>query len=79
MDVLHEDLNLIKKKPFIETPVYTSYDKSQGEEMWNIFLQRNKSKIVDLLYGMTCNQIECSQCHEVLFHRNHHFLETCSL
>ena len=47
--------------------------------MWNIFLQRNKSKIVDLLYGMTCNQIECSECHEVLFHTNHHFLEKNSL
>lgn len=35
--------------------------------MWNIFLQRNKSKIVDYLYGMTCNQIECSECHEVVF------------
>lgn len=67
MDVLHEDLNLIKKKPYIETPVYKEYDKSQGEEMWNIFLQRNKSKIVDYFYGMTCNQIECSECHEVVF------------
>ena len=64
MDVLHEDLNLIKTKPYIETPVYTSYDSSQGEEMWNIFLQRNTSKIVDLFYGMTSNIISCTECNE---------------
>ena len=64
MDVLHEDLNLIKTKPYIETPVYTSYDSGRGEEMWNIFLQRNTSKIVDLFYGMTSNIISCTECNE---------------
>lgn len=54
VDVLHEDLNLIIKKPYIENPIYNEYNPSQAEEMWKIFLQRNTSKIVDLLYGMTC-------------------------
>ena len=66
MDVLHEDLNRIKKKPYIETPVYKTYEKGQGSEMWDIFLKRNTSTIVDLLYGMTCNHIRCRECNEVL-------------
>lgn len=70
MDVLHEDLNLIKKKPYIDTPVYTSYEKTQGAEMWDIFLKRNASAIVDLLYGMTCTSIHCSECGEVAFCRS---------
>ena len=65
MDVLHEDLNLILKKPYIESPIYKEYDAKQAEEMWNIFLQRNTSRIVDLLYGMTWNQIRCAECGEV--------------
>lgn len=44
--------------------MYTSYDKSQGEEMWNIFLKRNTSRIVDLFYGMTSSEVSCSECHE---------------
>ena len=57
-------MNLIKKKPYIETPVYTSYDKSQGQEMWDIFQKRNTSRIVDLFYGMTSSEVSCSECHE---------------
>ena len=45
-------------------PVYTSYDKSQGAEMWEIFQKRNTSRIVDLLYGMTSSEISCSECNE---------------
>ena len=63
--MLHEDLNLIIKKPYIENPIYNEYNPSQAEEMWKIFLQRNTSKIVDLLYGMTCNQTKCTECGEV--------------
>lgn len=70
MDVLHEDLNQIVKKPYIETPVYTSYEKTQGAEMWDIFLKRNTSAIVDLLYGMTCTSIRCSECGEVTFYHS---------
>ena len=65
MDVLHEDLNLILKKPYVEVPIYKEYDPSQAEESWNMFLQRNSSQIVDLLYGLTCNRIQCSECGEV--------------
>lgn len=67
VDVLHEDLNLIIKKPYIENPIYKEYNSSQAEEMWKIFLQRNTSSIVDLLYGMTCNQTKCTECGEVEF------------
>ena len=65
VDVLHEDLNLILKKPYIESPIYKEYDAKQAEEMWNIFLQRKTSRIVDLLYGMTWNQIRCTECGEM--------------
>lgn len=49
---MHEDLNRVKKKP------YTDLEDSNGRpdeevcaEHWNAFTARNKSIIVDLMYG----------------------------
>jgi hypothetical protein len=49
---MHEDLNRVLKKPYVEinsTP--GKPDEEVSEEHWNAFLARNRSIIVDLMYG----------------------------
>lgn len=64
LDGLHEDLNLIHKKPYIEDKDYT--DKQDGphvaREYWVNFLKRNYSKIIQLFYGQFKSDIECPEC-----------------
>jgi ubiquitin carboxyl-terminal hydrolase 4/11/15 len=64
LDGLHEDLNLISKKPYIEDKDYT--DKQDGphvaREYWVNFLKRNYSKIIQLFYGQFKSEIECPLC-----------------
>lgn len=52
LETMHEDLNDITKKPYIE---YKDFDNRTDEEVsleyWNGFKQREKSIFVDLFYG----------------------------
>ncbi|KAJ3052911.1 Ubiquitin carboxyl-terminal hydrolase 15 [Rhizophlyctis rosea] len=63
LDGLHEDLNRIKKKPYIETP---DMDEKGDEEiagtLWDIHCQRNSSVIVDLFQGQYKSRLECPEC-----------------
>jgi len=53
LDGIHEDLNRIKKKPYIETPDSDGkLDHEVAKECWEIFKKRNDSVIVDNMYGM---------------------------
>ena len=67
LDGLHEDLNLISKKPYIEDKDYT--DKQDGpavaREFWVNFLKRNYSKIIQLFYGQFKSEIKCPLCEVV--------------
>lgn len=73
LDLLHEDMNRISKKPYIEYPVYTSFSPEQSSEMWNFHLQRNQSPIIDWFYGQTVTFVRCTECGEVSpLHRDHH-------
>jgi ubiquitin carboxyl-terminal hydrolase 4/11/15 len=61
MDGLHEDLNRIKKKPYVE-----GLDMKEGEsEMeyaaaeWDRYQQRNKSCVVDLMRGQLKSHLIC--------------------
>jgi ubiquitin carboxyl-terminal hydrolase 4/11/15 len=52
LDGLHEDLNRVKVKPYTETKDYDGRpDEIVAQEGWEIFLQRNQSIIVDMMYG----------------------------
>lgn len=52
LDGLHEDLNRVKVKPYTETKDYDGRpDEVVAKESWELFLLRNKSIIVDLMYG----------------------------
>lgn len=64
MNLLHEDVNRVSTKPYIEYPTYNVFDPSQSPEMWGYYLQRDNSRIIDLFYGQTITFIKCSQCGE---------------
>lgn len=63
LDGLHEDLNLIKKKPYVEAPDYVGQPIEQwAKESWDRFLLRNKSVIVDLFMGQFKSTTQCPDC-----------------
>jgi len=63
LDLIHEDLNRVKKKPYVEVP---DHDGRPDEEMsnifWQCFLARNQSIIVDLFYGQLKSTVRCLEC-----------------
>lgn len=67
LDGLHEDLNIIQKKPYIEDKDCT--DKDDGPQVaktyWTNFLRRNYSKIIQSFYGQFRSQIKCPECEHV--------------
>jgi len=63
LDMLHEDLNRVKKKPYIITKDYLAEDSLRaGNECWENYLRRNQSIIVDLLHGMYKSSLFCPGC-----------------
>ena len=52
LDLIHEDLNRVKQKPYVEMNEDTERpDAIVAKEYWDGFLARNASIIVDLMYG----------------------------
>lgn len=52
LDLMHEDLNRVTKKPYIEMSEEPNRpDVIVAKEFWDAFTARNKSIIVDLMYG----------------------------
>jgi ubiquitin C-terminal hydrolase len=63
VDTLHEDLNRIKTKPYVEVPDSEYRDDSiVSAEHWDAFTARNKSVIVDLMYGQLKSRLRCKEC-----------------
>lgn len=64
LDGLHEDLNKIKQKPFIEN---IDGDGTNDDEIsvqsWDNFKKRNDSVIVDHFYGQYKSTLVCPLCH----------------
>jgi ubiquitin carboxyl-terminal hydrolase 4/11/15 len=70
LDGLHEDLNRIKKKPYVEKPDWKvgGGDKELvelGRECWTGYKARNDSVIVDLFQGQLQSTLVCPECHKV--------------
>eukprot|EP01100_Stratorugosa_tubuloviscum_P004923 TRINITY_DN2246_c0_g2_i1.p1 TRINITY_DN2246_c0_g2~~TRINITY_DN2246_c0_g2_i1.p1 ORF type:complete len:1354 (+),score=607.11 TRINITY_DN2246_c0_g2_i1:120-4181(+) len=61
LDGLHEDLNRITNKPYIENPDYIN-DKESSIISWQNFLKRNNSVIVENFYGQLKSTLVCPQC-----------------
>jgi hypothetical protein len=60
LDGLHEDLNLVLKKPYVEEK--EAEGRSDAEvalERWQGFKQRNDSFVVDAFFGLTRSEVRC--------------------
>jgi len=62
LDGLHEDLNLVTHKPYIENPdSHGRDDASLALEFWNNYLHRNQSIITDVFTGQLKSQVKCQE------------------
>ncbi|SOV11979.1 ubiquitin carboxyl-terminal hydrolase 2, putative [Plasmodium gaboni] len=68
LDGLHEDLNLIRKKPYYEEKLQGGVDKLDvdvAEASWNRHKEINNSIIVDLFQGQYRSRLQCPKCKKV--------------
>ncbi|KAI7894646.1 uncharacterized protein EV154DRAFT_599977 [Mucor mucedo] len=66
LDGLHEDLNRIIKKPYIELPDFAGMeDKEIAARSWDYHRARNDSIIVDLFQGQFKSRLICEECKNV--------------
>jgi len=67
LDGLHEDLNRVKTKPYVENPEVDE-KTPEGEvakEAWRRHKSRNDSQIVDLFQGQLKSTLVCPKCQRV--------------
>eukprot|EP00347_Sterkiella_histriomuscorum_P020920 403335950 len=63
IDLMHEDLNRVKKKPYVEMQDSNGRpDQEVAQEHWDAFIARNRSIIVDLMYGQYKSTVQCQEC-----------------
>lgn len=66
LDGLHEDLNRVIKKPFVEDIEYNGQkDEDLSIESWNNYLKRNQSIIMDLFAGQYKSRLDCPDCKKI--------------
>ena len=69
LDGLHEDLNRILKKPYVEKPEWKGGDEEAlvdlAKKSWEGYMLRNDSVIVDLFQGQYKSTLVCPDCQKV--------------
>ena len=67
LDGLHEDLNRVKQKPYIEvkTDVDLRPDSVMAAESWENYKKRNDSIIVDTFHALLKSTLVCPECNLV--------------
>ncbi|XAR70110.1 Ubiquitinyl hydrolase 1 [Bertholletia excelsa] len=66
LDGLHEDLNRVKQKPYIETKDSDGRpDEEVADECWRYHLARNNSIIVDVCQGQYKSTLVCPVCNKI--------------
>ncbi|KAL0296431.1 UNVERIFIED_CONTAM: Ubiquitin carboxyl-terminal hydrolase 10 [Sesamum radiatum] len=66
LDGLHEDLNRVKQKPYIETKDYDGRpDEEVAEIFWRYHKARNDSIIVDICQGQYKSTLVCPVCNKI--------------
>jgi ubiquitin C-terminal hydrolase len=67
LDVLHEDSNRVRNKPYVEGLEDEWVKKTSlprvGDEAWRRFLRRNRSVMADVAMGQVLNTVTCPVCH----------------
>lgn len=64
---LHEDLNQIHKKPYDGSDIKFTNDQEVADESWRRHHSRNKSVIVDLMYGQYKSTLKCPKCSKISY------------
>ena len=65
-DTLHEDLNRVIEKPITEFADSNGRpDEEVSADHWKAFTDRNKSVIVDLMYGQLKSRLICTVCNNI--------------
>jgi hypothetical protein len=64
LDGLHEDLNLIREKPYVEKKDDDGKvdDSTLSTEQWDYYRKRNQSKIHDIFHGQIKSVVQCLTC-----------------
>ncbi|KAH6792580.1 ubiquitin-specific protease 9 [Perilla frutescens var. hirtella] len=66
LDGLHEDLNRVRQKPYIETKDYDGQpDEEVADEFWKNHKARNDSVIVDNCQGQYKSTLVCPDCDKI--------------
>lgn len=66
LETLHEDLNDVTKKPYIEYKDSDERDdKEVSNEFWEGFKKREQSIFVDLFYGQLKSRVQCMNCGKI--------------
>uniref|UniRef100_A0A8B9GAI6 Ubiquitin carboxyl-terminal hydrolase n=1 Tax=Amazona collaria TaxID=241587 RepID=A0A8B9GAI6_9PSIT len=66
LDGLHEDLNRVKKKPYLELKDASGRpDSAVAKEAWENHRLRNDSIIVDIFHGLFKSTLVCPKCSKV--------------
>lgn len=70
LDGLHEDLNRVLKKPYVEKPDWEGGGDVElvqlAQNSWEGYMKRNDSVIVDLFQGQYQSTLICPECQKVL-------------
>eukprot|EP00092_Neocalanus_flemingeri_P109201 GFUD01140324.1.p1 GENE.GFUD01140324.1~~GFUD01140324.1.p1 ORF type:complete len:755 (+),score=238.16 GFUD01140324.1:195-2459(+) len=66
LDGLHEDLNRVKQKPYVEmTDSDGKADSEVAMEAWDNYKKRNDSVILDIFHGLLKSTVVCPECPKV--------------
>ena len=67
LDTVHEDVNKIINKPYIEVPDFPpeELDEVVAKAWWDAYSKRNDSIVVDLFQGQYKSKITCKDCGHV--------------
>ena len=70
LDGLHEDLNRVLKKPYVEKPDWEGGGDKElvelAQKSWDGYMLRNDSIIVDLFQGQYQSTLVCPECNKVI-------------
>ncbi len=61
LDILHEDTNRVRKKPYVEKPEQeeNESDEVAADKAWDLHLQREDSRVLENFMGQVKSRLEC--------------------
>jgi len=61
LDILHEDTNRVRKKPYVEKPEQedNESDEVAADKAWSLHLQREDSRVLENFMGQVKSRLEC--------------------